>query len=161
MVNQRRQTSTMKRAGRQHKTLSLQVEEVVLTEHGIQLIVDQDRTASLPLCCPGQKKDTGGGDHGGTTYYTLRYESNGGTKYDSERYRRNTLVELDKQPVREGYTFTGWYADKALTEPIDDIRMTSNKTVYAGWERTGVPDRLNGDEHFGLHHRPGRRPGSP
>ena len=26
--------------------------------------------------------------------------------------------------------------------------MTSNKTVYAGWERTGVPDRLNGDEHF-------------
>ena len=37
---------------------------------------------------------------------------------------------------------------KALTEPIDDIRMTSNKTVYAGWERTGVPDRLNGDEHF-------------
>ena len=37
---------------------------------------------------------------------------------------------------------------KALTEPIDDIRMTSNKTVYAGWEKTGVPDRLNGDDHF-------------
>ena len=88
----------------------------------------------------------GGG--GGTTYYTLRYESNGGTKYKDERYRRNTLVELDKEPVREGYTFTGWYADKALTEPIDDIRMTSNKTVYAGWEKTGVPDRLNGDDHF-------------
>ena len=97
------------------------------------------------------QKESGGGDHGGgggTTYYTLRYESNGGTKYDSERYRRNTLVELDKQPVREGYTFTGWYADKALTEPIDDIRMTANKTVYAGWEKTGVPDRLNGDDHF-------------
>ena len=97
------------------------------------------------------QKESGGGDHGGgggTTYYTLRYESNGGTKYKDERYRRNTLVELDKEPVREGYTFTGWYADKALTEPIDDIRMTANKTVYAGWERTGVPDRLNGDDHF-------------
>ena len=97
------------------------------------------------------QKESGGGDHGGgggTTYYTLRYESNGGTKYKDERYRRNTLVELDKEPVREGYTFTGWYADKALTEPIDDIRMTFNKTVYAGWERTGVPDRLNGDDHF-------------
>ena len=97
------------------------------------------------------QKESGGGDHGGgggTTYYTLRYESNGGTKYKDERYRRNTLVELDKEPVREGYTFTGWYADKALTEPIDDIRMTSNNTVYAGWERTGVPDRLNGDDHF-------------
>ncbi len=74
------------------------------------------------------QKESGGGDHGGgggTTYYTLRYESNGGTKYKDERYRRNTLVKLDKEPVREGYTFTGWYADKALTEPIDDIRMTS------------------------------------
>ena len=136
-----------------NKTLSLQVEEVVLTEHGIQLIVDQDRYGFSPFVLSWAKKDTGGGDHGGgdhggTTYYTLRYESNGGTKYDSERYRRNTLVELDKQPVREGYTFTGWYADKALTEPIDDIRMTANKTVYAGWEKTGVPDRLNGDDHF-------------
>ena len=26
--------------------------------------------------------------------------------------------------------------------------MTSDKTVYAGWEATGVPDKLNGDDHF-------------
>ena len=78
------------------------------------------------------QKESGGGDHGGgggTTYYTLRYESNGGTKYKDERYRRNTLVELDKEHVREGYTFTGRYAAKALTEPIDDIPMTPNKTA--------------------------------
>ena len=159
MVNQAAANINNEKGGAaSNKTLSLQVEKVVLTEHGIQLIVDQDRYGFSPFVLSWAKKDTGGGDHGGgdhgggdhggTTYYTLRYESNGGTKYDSERYRRNTLVELDKQPVREGYTFTGWYADKALTEPIDDIRMTSNKTVYAGWERTGVPDRLNGDEHF-------------
>ena len=159
MVNQAAANINNEKGGAaSNKTLSLQVEKVVLTEHGIQLIVDQDRYGFSPFVLSWAKKDTGGGDHGGgdhgggdhggTTYYTLRYESNGGTKYDSERYRRNTLIELDKQPVREGYTFTGWYADKALTEPIDDIRMTSNKTVYAGWERTGVPDRLNGDEHF-------------
>ena len=154
MVNQAAANINNEKGGAaSNKTLSLQVEKVVLTEHGIQLIVDQDRYGFSPFMLSWAKKDTGGGDHGGgdhggTTYYTLRYESNGGTKYDSERYRRNTLVELDKQPVREGYTFTGWYADKALTEPIDDIRMTSNKTVYAGWERTGVPERLNGDDHF-------------
>ena len=149
MVNQAAANINNEKGGAaSNKTLSLQVEEVVLTEHGIQLIVDQDRYGFSPFVLSWAKKDTGGGDHGGTTYYTLRYESNGGTKYDSERYRRNTLVELDKQPVREGYTFTGWYADKALTEPIDDIRMTANKTVYAGWEKTGVPDRLNGDDHF-------------
>ena len=149
MVNQAAANINNEKGGAaSNKTLSLQVEEVVLTEHGIQLIVNQDRYGFSPFVLSWAKKDTGGGDHGGTTYYTLRYESNGGTKYDSERYRRNTLVELDKQPVREGYTFTGWYADKALTEPIDDIRMTANKTVYAGWEKTGVPDRLNGDDHF-------------
>ena len=154
MVNQAAANINNEKGGAaSNKTLSLQMEEVVLTEHGIQLIVDQDRYGFSPFVLSWAKKDTGGGDHGGgdhggTTYYTLRYESNGGTKYDSERYRRNTLVELDKQPVREGYTFTGWYADKALTEPIDDIRMTANKTVYAGWEKTGVPDRLNGDDHF-------------
>ena len=149
MVNQAAANINNEKGGAaSNKTLSLQVEEVVLTEHGIQLIVNQDRYGFSPFVLSWAKKDTGGGDHGGTTYYTLRYESNGGTKYDSERYRRNTLVELDKQPVREGYTFTGWYADKALPEPIDDIRMTANKTVYAGWERTGVPERLNGDDHF-------------
>ena len=89
---------------------------------------------------------TGGG--GGTTYYTLKYESNGGTAYDDERYTSNTVVDLDKVPSREGYTFTGWYADAELTEQISEIKMTSNKTVYAGWEVTGVPDWLNGDDHF-------------
>lgn len=83
-----------------------------------------------------------------TTYYTLTYESNGGTEYDDERYLRNRVVELDKVPTREGYTFTGWYADEELTERITEIKMTSDKTVYAGWEATGVPDWLNGDDHF-------------
>lgn len=90
----------------------------------------------------------GGGGGGGTTHYILHYESNGGTEYDDERYAKNTLVDLDKVPTREGYTFTGWYADEELTERITEIKMTSNKTVYAGWEATGVPDLLNGDDHF-------------
>ena len=90
----------------------------------------------------------GGGGGGGTTHYILHYESNGGTEYDDERYAKNTVVDLDKVPTREGYTFTGWYADEELTERITEIKMTSNKTVYAGWEATGVPDLLNGRDHF-------------
>ncbi len=95
-----------------------------------------------------QWQRNGGGGGGITTCYTLHYESNGGTEYDSERYTRNTEVRLEKVPVREGYTFTGWYADKDLTEKISTIKMTSNKTVYAGWGATGVPDWLNGADHF-------------
>ena len=85
---------------------------------------------------------------GHSTRYTLHYESNGGTAYKDERYSSGTKVTLDKTPTRESYTFTGWYADKALTDKITNVKMTGNKTVYAGWEATGVPDMLNGDDHY-------------
>lgn len=80
--------------------------------------------------------------------YTLTYVSNGGTEYDPERYNANTVVQIDKQPIREGYTFEGWYLDEELTEPVDEVKMTRNITVYAKWEPTSVPGDLNGDDHF-------------
>ena len=93
---------------------------------------------------------SGGHTSGGSmsTKLTLHYESNGGTSYRDEHYSSGTTVTLDKAPVRESYTFTGWYADKELTTKISSIKMTSNKTVYAGWKATGVPDMLNGDDHY-------------
>ena len=92
---------------------------------------------------------TGGGSSSGhSTRYTLHYESNGGTTYKDERCSSGTKVTLGKTPTRESYTFTGWYADKALTQKITTVTMNSDKTVYAGWEATGVPDKLNGDDHF-------------
>lgn len=90
---------------------------------------------------------SGGGSHG-TKYYILHYESNGGTKYEDEKYKKNTVVILDKIPKRVGYTFTGWYADQELTDKITKIKMTSDKTVYAGWKATDVPETLNSDNHF-------------
>ena len=92
---------------------------------------------------------TGGGSSSGhSTRYTLHYESNGGTAYKDERCSSGTKMTLGKTPTRESYTFTGWYADKALTQKITTVTMNSDKTVYAGWEATGVPDKLNGDDHF-------------
>ena len=92
---------------------------------------------------------TGGGSSSGhSTRYTLHYESNGGTAYKDERCSSGTKVTLDKTPTRESYTFTGWYADKELTQKITSVTMNGDKTVYAGWEATGVPDKLNGDDHF-------------
>ena len=89
-----------------------------------------------------------GGGSSSSSKYILHYESNGGTSYKDENYSSGTTVTLDKAPTRESYTFTGWYADKALTDKISSIKMTSNKTVYAGWTATGVPDMLNGDDHY-------------
>ena len=82
-----------------------------------------------------------------STRFTLHYESNGGTSYKDESYSYGTTVSLDKVPIRESYTFTGWYTDEELTDKITSVTMTSDKTVYAGWVATGVPDMLNGDDH--------------
>ena len=65
-----------------------------------------------------------------------------------EKYKKNTVVILDKIPKRVGYTFTGWYADKELTDKITSVKMTSDKTVYAGWQATDVPNYLNNENHF-------------
>lgn len=112
----------------------------------LDLLIVDDMTFTAQY----QQKSTDGGGIG-STYYDLHYESNGGTEYKDERYRRNTVVELDKLPTREGYTFNGWYADEALTDRITEIKMTSDKTVYAGWKKEPglhIPDILNGENHF-------------
>lgn len=100
---------------------------------------------TLTLTVQWSKNSSGGGGGGGSTRYTLTYESNGGTSYSTTTHTSGTVVKLDKTPTRTGYTFTGWYEDKRLTDKIIEIKMTSNKTVYAGWEN--VTD-LNSKDHI-------------
>ena len=76
-----------------------------------------------------------GGGGSTTDYYRLTFETNGGSEIASIRRAEYTTIDLtDYTPTREGYEFTGWYADKDLTEKITSIRLTCNTTVYAGWE---------------------------
>lgn len=98
----------------------------------------------------------GGPSGGGSINYTITYESNGGTEYEKETHKPGKVVDIDKEPHRDGYVFDGWYADKALTEPIDEVKMNRNHIVYAKWvEDNGnagngheTPDALDGEHHF-------------
>ena len=118
----------------------------------------QNLSSKVDLILTAQWKEVSGGGEsggsgsgsgsGGSTYYILHWQSNGGTEYGDAQYAGNTVARLDRVPVREGYTFTGWYADAALTQRITEIRMNENKTVYAGWEPTDVPEWLDGKTHF-------------
>ena len=79
----------------------------------------------------------GGGSTGGSTtdYYRLTFDTNGGSEIASILRAEYTTVDLsDYKLTREGYEFTGWYADEDLTDKITSIRLTRNTTVYAGWE---------------------------
>ena len=104
-------------------------------------------TADITLTAQWSEKESGGSTVT-PREYTLRYETNGGSKIASTTHSYGKVVQLTRTPIREGYTFTGWYADARLTKEITEIKMTSDKTVYAGWEKTDVPSDLNGDDHF-------------
>ena len=74
--------------------------------------------------------------------YILTYVSNGGSPVEPEQYLENDMAQVDKEITREGYTFEGWYADEALTIPITEVEMTSDKYVYAKWRKNssgGIP----------------------
>ncbi|MBQ7460578.1 MAG: InlB B-repeat-containing protein [Oscillospiraceae bacterium] len=80
-------------------------------------------------------------------YFTLSYVTNGGSEYAEESYQSQAVVLLDKAPVRNGYIFTGWYADRELKERITSVTMYGDRTVYAGWLDNGEID-LNRNDHF-------------
>jgi uncharacterized repeat protein (TIGR02543 family) len=80
--------------------------------------------------------------------YTLTYVPNNGGENITERKNAGTTVSLSKTVTREGYTFTGWYADEALTQKVETVTMNKDITVYAGWQASTVPEMLNGDDHF-------------
>ena len=93
-----------------------------------------------------------GGSGGGTSAYTLRYQSNGGTPCPDETKTSAWSKDYDSLPVpvREGYLFTGWFADSGLQTPIsEDVQVNRRLvTIYAGWEKSMVPAMLNGDDHY-------------
>lgn len=67
-------------------------------------------------------------------YYDLSFDTNGGSRISDESFLYGVKVDLSEYiPTRSGYTFTGWYSDIGLTDPIASVRMSGNKTVYAGW----------------------------
>ena len=87
------------------------------------------------------KKDSGdspsgGSSSGGTTYYTLTFETNGGDSIQAIRAARGKTLDLSAYtPMRDGYDFGGWYADKDLTQRITEIKLSGSKTVYADWKK--------------------------
>jgi uncharacterized repeat protein (TIGR02543 family) len=74
----------------------------------------------------------------GTTPFELSYDSNGGSDIQSRKFTEATDVNFDDPdyiPTLEGYTFTGWYADKDLVTRLNGtVKVSDSMTVYAGWK---------------------------
>ncbi len=70
--------------------------------------------------------------------YTFSFDSNGGTDCEDLTAAYGTEIEMPV-PYKFGYSFTGWYYDKACTKPasyteMPDLGDTGTVVnVYAGW----------------------------
>ena len=71
---------------------------------------------------------------GGTTRYTVSFETNGGSELSKQTVTRNTAVKEPTVPTKEGFDFAGWYADKELKTKYDfSAKVTKSITLYAAW----------------------------
>ena len=69
-------------------------------------------------------------------FCTLSFNTNGGKPMPRRAMLHGETANLAKYtPIRDGYEFTGWYSDAALTKRVYSLRMKSDATVYAGWEK--------------------------
>ena len=75
---------------------------------------------------------TGGG--GGTSRYTVSFESNGGSKVSNQTVTGNSVMKEPTAPTKENFDFDGWYSDKELKTKYDfSAKVTKNFTLYAKW----------------------------
>lgn len=80
----------------------------------------------------------GGGGGGAVSTCTLTFDTNGGSAIDKIAKDSGTTIDLAAyKPTRAGYTFAGWFSDKALTKAVTSVKLTANTTVYAKWTESG------------------------
>ena len=83
------------------------------------------------------------------TYVTLTYVLNGGTYEGNDTVAPVQVVAGSSvsgnaiTPIRDGFTFDGWYSDEAFETPFDFDSATINTdtTVYAKWTAVEESDR--------------------
>ena len=65
----------------------------------------------------------------------INFDSNGGSSVKRQVIEKNSLALKPTDPVKNGYKFTGWYTDEALTTPFKfSTKVDKNIVLYAGWE---------------------------
>ena len=86
---------------------------------------------------------------------TVNFDSNQGTAVDSQLVPVGDKVAKPADPTKEGYTFSGWFADEDCTKTYDfDAAVDGTQsefTLYAGWKaapatvKPGAGDNGNND----------------
>ena len=77
------------------------------------------------------------------------FNSTGGSAVETQQVVQYEKAVKPADPVREGYSFAGWYGDDGLTTVFDfDCLISEDQILYAKWEKTnndGVVERQDGE----------------
>lgn len=76
--------------------------------------------------------------------YTVAFDSRGGSAVEAlQNVTQGARIAEPSSPVREGYTFEGWYRDAARTDAWDFAADTveQDTILYAKWEAVPAQDR--------------------
>lgn len=120
----------------------------VIAETGVTKITNQDYLVSL---------QDGSGSYACeaneltivlSTDCTVRFMTNGGTAVEDRIVPYGEKIPRPEDPVREGYTFAGWYKDIHLTKKWDfeSDTVQGNMSLYAKWQTADVSDDTNPSE---------------
>jgi uncharacterized repeat protein (TIGR02543 family) len=75
--------------------------------------------------------------------YTLTYNANGGSGAPAKQTGNGNVTISGTSPYRSGYMFLGWTTVKTSTvvkyKPRDTIKLTSDLTLYAVWQKNPTP----------------------
>ncbi|MBE6804854.1 MAG: hypothetical protein E7528_08185 [Ruminococcaceae bacterium] len=75
------------------------------------------------------------GSGGGVSRYTVKFDTNGGNSIKAQTISRNNVAKAPETPIKDGFTFDGWYSDKELTSVFDfETKITKSITLYAKWK---------------------------
>ena len=72
--------------------------------------------------------------------YKVTFDTMGGSAVAAQTVAENKTVTKPKDPTKDGYTFTGWYADSECKTAFDfKTAITADITLYAGWKEDEKP----------------------
>ena len=72
--------------------------------------------------------------------YIVTFNTNGGSAVADQTVAIGDKAVKPADPTRTGFTFAGWYADSALTEPFDfNTVIQASTTIYAKWIEGDAP----------------------
>ena len=68
------------------------------------------------------------------TIYQVVFNANGGSGVEGQSIKYRNKVTKPENPVRDGWSFVGWYSDSNLTQKFDfNTEVTSNLVLTAKW----------------------------